>query len=142
MKKVLVGGVFSVLHPGHYFFLKKAKSMGDFLIVVVASDRTVMRKKGFLIKTAEERKSEIEKMGIADRVVIGNSEDKFRVIEKEKPDMIVLGYDQKIDKDIEKRIRDSGMKSEVVKIKEKFKGYSSSIIHKIKNKKGLEPFTK
>ena len=126
MKKVLVGGVFSVIHPGHEYFLKKAKSMGDFLVVVIASDRTVMRRKGVLHKTASERKTQLEKTGIPDKVVIGSEENHFKVVEKEKPDIIVIGYDQEIDKELLERIKKSGLIPEIVRIEEKHKEYSSS----------------
>lgn len=133
MKRILVGGVFSVLHPGHMFFLRKAKSLGDFLIVVVSSDRTSLKKNGVLLRTAKERKLEVEKTGIADRVIIGDDEDRFNVVKKERPDIIALGYDQKIDEDFKKRIKESGLNCRIVRINEKFKEYSSSKI--LRNKK-------
>ncbi|UCD06819.1 MAG: adenylyltransferase/cytidyltransferase family protein [Candidatus Aenigmatarchaeota archaeon] len=135
MKKVLVGGIFSVLHPGHMFFLKKAKSLGDFLIVVVSSDRTALKKNGVLLRTARERKLRVEKTGIADRVIIGDDEDRFRVVEKEKPDIIALGYDQRIDGGFRKRIKESGLNCKMVRIKEKFKDYSSSKFLRDKKRK-------
>ncbi len=133
MKKVLVGGVFSVLHPGHVFFLKKAKSLGDFLIVVVSSDRTALKKNGVLLRTARERRLGVEKTGIADRVIIGDDEDRFKVVEKENPDIIALGYDQKIDDKFKKRIKESCLNCKIVRIKGKFKDYSSSKL--LRNKK-------
>jgi len=137
MKKVLVGGVFAALHPGHEVFLRKAKSLGDFLIVVLASDRTVMRKKGVLLRTAEERRMEVERTGIANKVIIGDDEDHFKIVKKERPDIIALGYDQKIDEDLKKRIKESGLNCRIVRIKERLKDYSSSRILKKKKKKGL-----
>jgi FAD synthetase len=131
MKKVMVGGVFSVLHPGHLFFLNRAKSLGDCLVVVVASDRTVMKRKGILLKTAKERKAAIEKEGVADRVIIGDSEDFFRVVGKEKPDIIALGYDQEPDDELMRKAKALGCKT--VRINERFKEYSSSSF--MKNKK-------
>ncbi|MFC2143975.1 adenylyltransferase/cytidyltransferase family protein, partial [Candidatus Aenigmatarchaeota archaeon] len=71
MKKVMVGGVFSTLHPGHEFFLRKARGFGDFLVVVIASDKTLIRKKGTIDRTAEQRRKAIEDLGIADKVVVG-----------------------------------------------------------------------
>jgi FAD synthetase len=129
MKKVLVGGVFSIIHPGHIFFLGRARSMGDFLVVVIASDRTALRRKGKLFRTAEKRKLEVEKTGIADRVIIGDSENRFRVIETERPDIIALGYDQGSDESRLRRfIRTSGIRCKVIRIRERFGDYSSSKI--------------
>ncbi len=43
---VLAGGVFDIIHPGHIHTLNSAKSLGDALVVVVATDKTAekMRK--------------------------------------------------------------------------------------------------
>lgn len=43
---VLVGGCFDILHPGHIRFLKKAKSLGDILIVLLESDEKIKQLKG------------------------------------------------------------------------------------------------
>jgi len=94
MKKVLVGGVFSVIHPGHLYLLKKAKSLGNYLIVVVANDKNV--KKGYSIP-AEKRKDQLEKLGFIDNVIIGDENDKSKIVKEEKPDIIALGYDQKLE---------------------------------------------
>ncbi|RLF88059.1 FAD synthase, partial [Thermococci archaeon] len=44
--RVVVGGVFDILHVGHIHFLKMAKELGDELIVIVAHDETVKKRKG------------------------------------------------------------------------------------------------
>lgn len=93
MKKVLVGGCFNSIHPGHIYFLKKSKEIGDYLIVVIAND--IHNKKPYAVPQ-ENRKASLEKMGIADKVVIGNEKDFSAVVRKEKPDIIALGYDQKL----------------------------------------------
>jgi len=46
MKKVFVNGTFDVLHPGHLSLFEYAKSLGDYLIVVIDSDERVKEKKG------------------------------------------------------------------------------------------------
>lgn len=43
---VLVGGCFDIIHPGHIEFLKKAKEKGNFLVVLLESDKNVKRLKG------------------------------------------------------------------------------------------------
>lgn len=45
-KKVIVGGCFDILHPGHFEFLRRAKAEGDTLIIFLESDENIMRLKG------------------------------------------------------------------------------------------------
>lgn len=141
MKRVLVGGAFNVIHLGHIFFLKKAKSLGDFLIVVVANDKNVLKSKGYLLFSAEERKMILENLKIVDKVSIGHESDFLRVVEKEKPDTIALGYDQKInEKDLREKLKSMKIDCKVVRIKEKFGNYSTKnflekIIENLKIKK-------
>jgi glycerol-3-phosphate cytidylyltransferase-like family protein len=52
------------------------------------------KKYGKLAVSAMKRKKSIEKLGIVDKVLIGHKIDKLRIIKKEKPDTIALGYDQ------------------------------------------------
>ncbi len=133
MKKVLVGGVFGILHKGHEFFLKKAKEYGDYLVVVVASNRTAYLTKKYPVVDQETRKRNLEKLGIADKVVIGDEADFMKVVRKEKPDVIVLGHDQKMsEKELRKMLANEGIECEITRIKEVLKGFKTSEI--IKNK--------
>lgn len=111
--KVLCGGCFNTIHPGHIYFLKKAKSFGHKLIVVLAND--VNNKKPYAIPV-KKRKKMLESLNIADKVVVGDEKDFMKVIRKEKPDIIALGYDQ--------HIRIKNFNGKIVRIK-KYKQYSS-----------------
>ncbi len=97
-KKVVCAGTFDYLHQGHIDFLTQAKELGDELVVIVARDETVSRIKGFLPKHNEElRMQRVRDTGIPDKVVPGNLEnDLFRILEELKPDVIALGYDQRV----------------------------------------------
>lgn len=98
-KKVIVFGTFDLIHPGHAYFLKQAKEYGDYLVVVIARDNTVCAVKGKAPQFDEnERKDNINKLNIADKVVLGclDPNDRYKVIVDEKPDIIALGYDQKV----------------------------------------------
>ena len=44
-KIVLAGGVFDIIHPGHINTLNAAKKLGDFLVVVIATDKTAVKMK-------------------------------------------------------------------------------------------------
>ena len=97
MTKVIVFGTFDIIHPGHVHLLKKAKEYGDFLVVVVARDNTVCNIKGKDPTNNEGiRLANVKKLNIADRVIMGCLDDKYQVIANEKPDIIALGYDQKV----------------------------------------------
>jgi FAD synthetase len=95
MVKVMVFGTFDILHPGHFYFLKKAKKYGDELIVVVARDSTIKKVKGKEPKYNErERLENLRSLSFVNKVVLGNENDKYKVIEEIVPDTICLGYDQ------------------------------------------------
>ncbi|BCB95674.1 FAD synthase [Dissulfurispira thermophila] len=108
-KKVVCAGTFDHLHKGHIDFLKQAKSLGDELIVIVARDETVKRIKGFLPTHNERlRRNNVEDTGIPDMVVLGNLDtDLFQILEEIKPDVVALGYDQRVsEEEIIKRFPD------------------------------------
>lgn len=136
MKKVLAGGRFNILHSGHRFFLKEAKKLGDYLIVVVANDETIKRHNKDLVSSQEDRKKSIENLGFVDKVVIGHPEDILKTVEAERPDIIALGYDQAHDEnELRKKLHERGLECRVVRI-QGLKGYKSSeILNKNKKEK-------
>lgn len=97
-KRVLVTGVFDIFHLGHNFFLEFAKSQGDELFVLVAKDANVKKIKGKLpIQSENIRKMNIVKNNIANNVILGsNNINIIKTLDKIKPDIFVLGYDQKL----------------------------------------------
>jgi FAD synthetase len=97
-RKVVCAGTFDHFHPGHRDFLRQAKTLGEVLTVIVARDETVKRIKGFLPTHNEEvRKRNVEGSGIPERVILGNLDtDLFQIIQELKPDVIALGYDQRV----------------------------------------------
>lgn len=95
MATVMVFGSFDILHPGHIYFLKEAKKLGNNLVVVIARDSTIKEVKGFIPKYNEKQRIEhIRDLRIADKVVLGYETDKYEIIEEINPDIIALGYDQ------------------------------------------------
>lgn len=97
MKTVLVFGTFDLLHPGHKWFLRHAAKFGNRLAVVVARDKNVEKLKGHTPVWDEGRRlNAVGELPFVDEVFLGY-EDWSRhaeVLEKIKPDIIVLGYDQ------------------------------------------------
>jgi len=107
-KIVLASGVFDLLHLGHVKFLEEAKKAGGQnaeLIVIVARDSTIEKRKGEKPVIPEnQRRSLVESLKVVDEAILGYEEfDIERVIEKIKPDVIALGYDRG---DIEKTVKD------------------------------------
>ncbi|HBG93018.1 MAG: hypothetical protein A3J81_07620 [Nitrospirae bacterium RIFOXYB2_FULL_43_5] len=100
MKKnrVVCAGTFDHFHPGHIDFLKQAKVLGDELVVIVARDENVKRIKGIMPEHNEEQRREnVEKIGIPDSVILGYTDkDIFLILKELKPDIIALGYDQRV----------------------------------------------
>ncbi len=116
MVTVLLGGKFNKIHPGHEWLLKEAKKLGDKLVIILAND---IRNDRLYALTAKERKKNLEKTKLADVVVIGDIKECSKVVRKYKPEIIVLGYDQKLPIDLE-FVR--GIK--IVRMK-KYKNYAS-----------------
>jgi len=95
-KTVMVFGTYDLFHEGHKSFFRQAKKYGDYLIVVVARDKTVLAVKNRRPRNKENiRLKTIKASGLADKVIIGNLRDKYAVIKKYRPEVICLGYDQK-----------------------------------------------
>lgn len=94
----MVLGTFDILHDGHLHMFKEAKKYGDFLIVVVARDEIVCLVKGKKpINNEKKRKRAIEKLKIADKVILGClGNDRYENIKIEEPDIVALGYDQEV----------------------------------------------
>lgn len=119
---VLAAGVFDLLHLGHVKFLEEAKKAGGEnaeLIVIVARDKTVEnRKEEKPVMSENQRRALVEALEVVDEAILGY--EKFsigKVIEKIKPDAIVVGHDQKgIEEIVRKAIADKGLKIKVVKI--------------------------
>jgi FAD synthetase len=98
-KVVLASGVFDLLHLGHVKFLEEAKKAGGKnaeLIVIIARDSTVEENKGRKpIMPENQRRALVESLKVVDEAVLGFEKfDLGDVIERVKPDVIALGYDQ------------------------------------------------
>lgn len=132
-KKVMCFGTFDNFHPGHLYYLEESKKYGDYLIVVIARDENVLRiKKKLPRQNEEERFQGVKKINCVDKVVMGELEDRFAVINKYKPDVLSFGYDQIFDS---KKIKEIFL-GEMIKQKS-FKPsiYKSSKINNDKNRK-------
>ena len=84
MTKVITYGTFDLFHEGHYRLLKRAKALGDYLIVGVtteAYDKT--RGKLNVVDSLVTRIENIKKTGFADEIIIEETEgQKFNDIKR------------------------------------------------------------
>ncbi len=101
MIKVLVFGTFDGLHEGHKNLFQQAKEYGDYLVVVVGRDSTIVKTKGRPPKFDEQtRLKVVQDCGLVDEARLGNEAspgqklDPYKIVEDIKPDIICLGYDQ------------------------------------------------
>jgi cytidyltransferase-like protein len=98
LRVVLVGGVYDILHLGHLAALAEAKTHGDLLVVVVATDTTVEILKGRRpVFPEEDRRTLVEALKPVDAAILGYEDVGMgyeQVIAEVKPDIIALGYDQ------------------------------------------------
>lgn len=135
-KVVLVGGVFDIIHPGHIFFLEKAKEQADRLVVVVARDSTVKRLKKAPIIPESQRLEVVSALKPVDFALLGKEEDITEIVKEIKPDIIVLGPDQSHDLAmLKKKLQKLGMKTELtrlIRFKENELCSTKNIIKKIK----------
>ncbi|MEK6833632.1 MAG: adenylyltransferase/cytidyltransferase family protein [Nanoarchaeota archaeon] len=134
MKKVLCFGTFDILHKGHEEFLIDAKAHGDFLIVIIVSDKLAYEnKKRFPRNNQKARAINLKKLGLADRIIAvsDNKEDNLKLIKKINPDIIVFGYDQNSNfiKELKKFLKKEGIKIKYYKSKEFAEGIHSSLIN-------------
>ena len=92
---VLAGGVFDIIHPGHIYTLNAAKALGDVLVVVVATDNTSEKmKKRRPLHTQEQRQELVNSLSMVDLCLVGQEDDIFKTVNRVRPQIIALGYDQ------------------------------------------------
>lgn len=97
MKKVITYGTFDLLHYGHINLLRRAKAMGDYLIVALSTDEFNWNMKGKKCYFSyEQRKQLLEAVRYVDLVIPENSwEQKISDVHEFKVDTFVIGDDWK-----------------------------------------------
>ncbi|MEN3039900.1 MAG: D-glycero-beta-D-manno-heptose 1-phosphate adenylyltransferase [Candidatus Kryptonium sp.] len=98
---VFTNGCFDILHAGHAHYLKKAKELGDILVVGLNSDQSVKRIKGPKrpIVPQEMRAYLLDNLKPVDYVVIFEEDTPENLIRAIRPDVLVKGADWEL-KDI------------------------------------------
>jgi len=120
---VLATGVFDLLHLGHLRFLEESKKTGgphSKLVVVVARDKTVRRRKGRgPIVPEDQRRELVAALRVVDRAILGREEiDLLGILKEVNPDIVCVGYDQdEIRAAVTRLVRREGLPVRVVRIR-------------------------
>ncbi len=129
---VLTNGAFDLLHYGHIVYLKKAKGLGDVLIVAINSDFSVKKLKGEKrpIMNEKERSLLVASLNVVDYVVVFEEETVRNILKELKPHFHVKGPDYTVETVAESKFSDSlGIKTIIVG--EKKEHSTTDIIKKI-----------
>jgi FAD synthetase len=105
MKKVIAFGTFDPLHQGHIEFLKQAKELGYLIVVVSHNDKIKLEKLREPRTEDLDRIKRVEELNIADEVTLSEPGDEYDLLEKINPDVIALGYDQKIPEPLKNKVK-------------------------------------
>lgn len=94
MKKILTVGVFDYFHYGHLRLFKRAKALGDYLIVAVQEGDYILRYKpeANVIYSTEQRIEIISALNVVDEVITYTDVDK--IVKDVDFDVFVVGGDQ------------------------------------------------
>jgi cytidyltransferase-like protein len=118
IKVVFIGGGFEIIHHGHLYTITQAKKLGDVLVVVLARDSTIRKRKGRdPISSEQERLALLSSLRAIDAAILGVKGNIYDSLEKVKPDFVALGYDQyHPENEIEKEAARRGLRLKVVRL--------------------------
>lgn len=130
--KIIVNGTFDILHRGHIELLEHAKSLGEFLLVCIDSDKRVKELKGANrpINNQNDRAFMLQGLKCVDAVWTFNSEEELEnMCEMYQPDVMIKG------KDYEGKRIVGAKHCKEIKFVELVDGYSTTnIIQRITNR--------
>lgn len=107
---VTTGGIFDVLHIGHVRYLEGAKALGDILVVLVNSDRSVRENRGPSrpFNTEEHRREMLAALSCVDYAVIFDEKTPTEILSKIRPGVHVKGEDYTMDQIVERSVVEEG----------------------------------
>ncbi|PKK84660.1 MAG: D-glycero-beta-D-manno-heptose 1-phosphate adenylyltransferase [candidate division Zixibacteria bacterium HGW-Zixibacteria-1] len=97
-KIVFTNGVFDIMHFGHIDYLRKAKALGDILIVGLNTDSSVkkFKSKERPVQNQSDRAAILTALEAVDYVIMFSEETPEKLIQMVRPDVLVKGADYKI----------------------------------------------
>lgn len=95
MVRVVASGAFDPIHRGHIAYLKEARKLGDYLVVVMRNDKGILAKKDRIFMPLKDRKAILESLYFVNEVFIsidddGSSVESLKIIQ---PDIYAKGGD-------------------------------------------------
>lgn len=115
-RRVVATGTFDLLHPGHLYYLEESKKLGDELFVIVARDANVKHKPHPIIPE-DQRLAMVAALKPVDHAMLGDQKDMFLPIEKIRPDIITIGFNQMFDPEtLTRQLAERGLTPSIVRI--------------------------
>jgi FAD synthetase len=140
-RRVVATGTFDILHPGHLFYLEESKKLGDELFVIVARDVNVKHKPHPIVPE-EQRLQMVAALKPVDHAMLGDTGDMFLPIEKIRPEIITIGFNQMFNEQkLGTALTERNLPAKIVRIGKFVNGELSSsrlIVQRIIAKRGLE----
>ncbi len=98
-KIVFTNGCFDIIHVGHVDYLRKARDLGDVLIVGLNTDNSVRRIKeaGRPVNNENDRAVVLDSLKFVDYVVFFDEDTPYNLIKEIQPDILVKGGDYTIE---------------------------------------------
>ena len=135
MKTGLLFGAFDGLHDGHRAMLKEAREHADRIIVALPPDNVITELKGKNARLSwKERAKALWESKLVDEVVRGDASlGMYSVIDTEKPDVLLVGYDQRdLTEDLASYLANDGASTPIITLSPyKPERYKSSLIHSV-----------
>ena len=95
------------MHPAHLRLLRQARALGDRLVVVLSNDAHNKKPNAVPAKLRQQR---LRELNIADDIIIGDPDGFAATLKRVTPDILVLGYDQRLpDAETEAAVRALGV---------------------------------
>lgn len=96
MKKVAISGYFDPIHIGHLEYIQMARKLGDYLIVIVNTDKQAALKKGKSFMCEDDRLEIVSQIKGVDEAFMSIDEDKTvcKTLDLLKPDVFANGGDR------------------------------------------------
>lgn len=115
-RKVLIAGTFELLHPGHLSYMEQAWRLGRVVAVVSRDVNAARIKSRSLVIPAENRVRVVSSIYYVHKARLGYEDDMLRVVEEERPDVILLGANQPFDeKSLMEKLRRRGVEAQILR---------------------------